>query len=648
MEDDKSPKGLTPLESSFLSSDVSNKETRKEEESKRKVGDTISLNLGTFKSPKMVKLGAQCSDEEKAKFTELLREFQDVFAWSYEDLCGFDHALIQHAIPIKERIIPVRKKQRPINPTLEDTIRKEFEKILKDGIIFPIKYPYWVSNLFHVRKTTGHIRLCVDFRALNRASVKYHFPLPNMEMILQHVARSQMLSLLDGFSRYNQIKVKRTDRYKTTFTTRWGTFPYERMPFDLSNAGATFQRAMQIAFDDLIGKIIQVYLDDLIVYSKNRLDHFGHLRKVLMRCRKFGISLNPSKSIFGVTKGKLLGHVVSNSGISIDPERIAAILNLPAPTSKKEVQAFIGIINFVRRFVPDFALMVKPIHNLLKKYHSFSWTYEVENTFLRIKKGISFALVLAKSDFEKKIIIYTNATEEAVYVIFLQCDDQNNEKHVAYMSQSLLDDEFKYSYIEKHAFVLVKAIEKFHHFIIGKHTQIKVPLPVIKFFISQTYISGKLERWLAKIQDHDFIQFCKKKKKVKFRYNFVKQFSFFIVFNLVFFIFGPWWLLGNVWSLVMGAGVMSSITQAPPWLRHGHVGLCLNCGGVGVMLGITLAWLAPWPSHGCSHGLAMGLSPRSQVTVPRAHPWLGHRVGPQRPSHSLGTHGLAMELVGMG
>jgi hypothetical protein len=268
----------------------------------------------------------------------------------------------------------------------------------------------------------------VDFCALNRASVKDHFPLPNMEMILQQVAGSQMMSLLDDFSGYNQIKVKRTHRYKTTFTTRWGTFSYECMPFGLSNASATFQRAMQIYFDDLIGKIIQFYLDDLIVYSKNRLDHFGHLRKVLMQCRKFGISLNPSKSIFGVTKGKLLGHIVSDSGISIDPKIITAILNLPAPTSKKEFQDFMGIINFVYRFVPDFSVMVKPIHNILKQDHSFSWTGDIENDFLRIKKEISSTPVLAKPDFEKYFIIYTNATKEAIFAILLHNDDQNNEK----------------------------------------------------------------------------------------------------------------------------------------------------------------------------------------------------------------------------
>jgi hypothetical protein len=358
--------------------------------------------------------------------------------------------------------------------------------------------------LVPIQKTTGQIRLCVDFCTLNRAIVKDHFPLPNMEMILQQVAGSQMMSLLDGFYLYNKIKVKRIDKYKTTFTTRWGTFSYERMPFGLSNASATFQRAMQIAFDDLIDKIILIYLDDLTVYSKNQLDHFGHLRKVLMRCRKFGIYINPSKSIFGVTKGNILGNIVFDLGISIDPERIVVILNLPTPTSKKEAQEFMGIINFVRRFVPDFVVMVKPIHNLLKKDRSFSWTEGVENAFIRIKKEISSAPVLVKPNLEKYFIIYTNSTEEAIYVILVQCDDQNNEKLVAYMNQSLSDDEFKYSYIEKHDFSLVKDVENFCHFILGKHKLVKV---------SQTYLSGKLAHWLAKIQEPDLTIMTSKKIK---------------------------------------------------------------------------------------------------------------------------------------
>jgi hypothetical protein len=147
-------------------SDVGNKEKHKEEDLKMKVGETISLNIGTPESPKNVKIGAQCSDEEKIKFAKLLGEFQDVFSWYYEDLHGFDPALIRHVIPIKEGIEPVTQKQIPTNPALEATIQKGLENILKDGIIFLVKYFEWVSNLVHVRKSTEHIRFCIDFHAV--------------------------------------------------------------------------------------------------------------------------------------------------------------------------------------------------------------------------------------------------------------------------------------------------------------------------------------------------------------------------------------------------------------------------------------------------------------------------------------------------
>jgi hypothetical protein len=226
------------------------------------------LNIGTLKSPNNVKIGAQCFDEEKMNFAKLLGEFQDVFCWSYEDLHGFYPSLIKHAIPIKEGIKRVRKKQIPINPELEETIRNESENPLKARIIFPVKFSEWVSNLVLVQKTTGQIRLCIDFCALNRAIIKYHFPLPNMEMILQQVAGSQKMSLLDGFSSYNQIKVKRENKYKTTFISHWGTLTYECIPSRLSDESATFKRPVQVAYGDLIDVIIHIYLDDLILYSK--------------------------------------------------------------------------------------------------------------------------------------------------------------------------------------------------------------------------------------------------------------------------------------------------------------------------------------------------------------------------------------------
>jgi hypothetical protein len=162
-----------------------------------------------------------------------------------------------------------------------------------------------------------------------------------------------------------------------------------------------------------------------------------------------------------------------------------------------------GVIKFVCRFVPDFVVMVKPFHNILKRGHSFSWIDDVNNSFVGIKKEISSAPVLVKLDFEKEFMIYTNSIEEVVFVILMQGDDQCNEKLVAYMSQILYDDAFKYSFIEKHAFAFVKAVENFCDFILGKNALVKVPLSAVKFFLSQTYLSWKISHWLAKIQEHD-------------------------------------------------------------------------------------------------------------------------------------------------
>jgi hypothetical protein len=171
-----------------------------------------------------------------------------------------------------------------------------------------------------VRKKSGEIRLCVDFRNLNKCSLKYNYPLPKMDHILQKVVGENMISMMDGFSGYNQVAMHLDDREKTTFTTPWGTFMYDKMPFGLINAGENFQRAMDIAFVGERDKFIVIYLDDMTVFSKTDEDHIKHLRKTFVKCRKFGLSLNPKKSYFSMEEGKLLGHIVSKEGVKIDPK----------------------------------------------------------------------------------------------------------------------------------------------------------------------------------------------------------------------------------------------------------------------------------------------------------------------------------------
>ena len=180
--------------------------------------------------------------------------------------------------------------------------------------------------------------MCVDFRNLNKCSLKDSYLVPKMDLILQRVSSAKRMSFLDGYSGFNQIVVAEEDREKTAFTTPWGTFMYAKMPFGLMNARATFQRAMDVAFVGERDRFIVIYLDDITVFFKSEEEHVQHLKQTFTKCRKFGISLNPKKSLFAMDEGKLLGHIVSARGVSIDPERVEAIQKLEIPRHKKGTQ----------------------------------------------------------------------------------------------------------------------------------------------------------------------------------------------------------------------------------------------------------------------------------------------------------------------
>jgi hypothetical protein len=193
--------------------------------------------------------------------------------------------------------------------------------------------------------------------------------------------------MIDGFSGYNQIAMNEQDREKTAFTTPWGTFMYDKMPFGLMNAGATFQRAMDIAFVGERDKFVVIYLDDLTVFSKTDEEHLIHLKQTFEKCRRYGLSLNPKKSHFAMQEGKLLGHIVFKDGIKIDPKRVEAIQTIRIPRNVKEIQAFLGTINFLRRFIPNFAEIVKLITGMLKKDSRVNWTPRLKRRSSILKKS---------------------------------------------------------------------------------------------------------------------------------------------------------------------------------------------------------------------------------------------------------------------
>ncbi|RVW26255.1 Transposon Ty3-I Gag-Pol polyprotein [Vitis vinifera] len=249
-------------------------------------GDVETVDFGTEDQPRELKIGSPLSTDERDRLIHLLRSYLDVFAWSYEDMPGLDPSIV----------------------------KEEIQKQLSVGFISVVEYPEWLANVVPVPKKDGKVRVCVDFRDLNKASPKDDFPLPHIDLLVDGTAGHSMLSFMDGFSGYNQILMAPEDMEKTAFITEWGTYCYRVMPFGLKNAGATYQRAATTLFHDMMHRDVEVYVDDMIVKSRGRADHLDALERFFERIRKFRLRLNPKKCTFGVTSGKLLGHMSVSGG----------------------------------------------------------------------------------------------------------------------------------------------------------------------------------------------------------------------------------------------------------------------------------------------------------------------------------------------
>ncbi|XP_039688638.1 uncharacterized protein [Medicago truncatula] len=325
------------------------------------------INLGTKDDKKEIKIGASLEASVKKKIIELLREYDDIFARSYKDMSGLDHDVVEHRLPLKPECPPVKQKLRRSHPDMALKIKEEVRKQIDAGFLITSEYPQWLANIVPVPKKDGKVRMCVDYQDLNKASPKDDFPLPHIDVLVDSTTRCKVFSFMDGFSGYNQIKMALEDREKTSFITPWGAFCYLVMPFGLINAGATYQRGMTKIFHDMIHKEIEVYVDDMIVKSSTKEEHVEYLLKMFQRLRKYKLRLNPNKCTFGVTSSKLLGFIVSQKGIEVDPDKVKAIREMPTPRTEKQVRGFLGTLNYISRFISHMTATCGPIFKLLRK-----------------------------------------------------------------------------------------------------------------------------------------------------------------------------------------------------------------------------------------------------------------------------------------
>ena len=256
-----------------------------------------------------------------------------------------------------------------------------------------------------VKKKNGQIRCCVDFKNLNKACPKDEFPLPNMDLLIDTVAGSIMFSFMDGFSGYNQIRMAPKDVENTVFRTPMGNFYYTVMPFGLKNAGATYQRATTAIFHDMIHQELEDYVDDIVVKSKKKGEHFYVLRKVFERCRAFKLRMNPLKCTFGVSSGKFLGFLVHSKGIDVDPAKATAIATtIRPPAMVKELKSFLGKVSYIRTFIPGLAPITSAFAKLLRKGQNFEWGEVQQTTFKRLQR-IMINLPTVQAPIHKKPLL---------------------------------------------------------------------------------------------------------------------------------------------------------------------------------------------------------------------------------------------------
>ncbi|GJU13336.1 reverse transcriptase domain-containing protein [Tanacetum coccineum] len=459
-------------------------------------------------------------DEEKAALLKVLKSHKRAIAWKLSDIKGVSPEFCTHKILMEEDYEPSVQSQRRVNPKIHDVIKKEVEKLLDAGLIYPISDSPWVSPVHCVPKKGGMTvitndeneliptrlvtgwRVCIDYRKLNEATRKDHFPLPFMDQMLERLAGNEYYCFLDGFSGYFQIPIDPKDQEKTTFTCPYGTFAYRRMPFGLCNAPGTFQRCMMAIFHDMIEKTMEVFMDDFSVFGDSFSTCLTHLEKMLKRCEDTNLSLNWEKSHFMVKEGIVLGHKISKSGLEVDRAKVEVIAKLPHPTSVKGVRSFLGHAGFYRRFIQDFSKIARPMTHLLEKETPFVFSEECIDSFNTLKRKLTEAPILIAPDWDLPFELMCDASDFAIGAVL----GQRKNKHfqpIHYASKTMNEAQTHYTTTEKELLAVVYAFEKFRSYLVMSKSIVYTDHSAIKYLFAKKDAKARLMRWILLLQEFD-------------------------------------------------------------------------------------------------------------------------------------------------
>ncbi|RVW66686.1 Transposon Ty3-I Gag-Pol polyprotein [Vitis vinifera] len=422
--------------------------------------------------------------------------FEDVFP---DELPGLPpHREFDFSIEVYPGTDPISVSPYRMTPLELKELKTQLDELLGKGFIRPSTSP-WGAPVLFVKKKDGTLRLCIDYRKLNRVIVKNKYPLPRIDDLFDQLKGAKYFSKIDLRTGYHQLRVKEEDVSKTAFRTRYRHYEFLVMPFELTNAPAAFMDLMNRVFRAYLDQFVIVFVDDILIYSRSLEEHKQHLVTTLKTLRRHQLYGKLDKSEFWLTEVNFLGHVVSEAGIAVDHSKVEAVQEWQRPTNVFEVRSFLGLAGYYRRFVEDFSRIAAPMTRLTRKGVKFDWNEECENAFQELKRKLTTAPVLTTPISGELFTIYCDASTMGLGCVLMQQD-----KVVAYASRQLKQHERNYPTHDLELAAVVFALKTWRHYLYGEKFEVYSDHKSLKYIFTQKDLNSRQRRWMETLEDYDF------------------------------------------------------------------------------------------------------------------------------------------------
>ncbi|GJY37661.1 putative reverse transcriptase domain-containing protein [Tanacetum coccineum] len=356
----------------------------------------------------------------------------------------------------------------------------------------------WGAPVLFVKKKDGSFRMCIDYRELNKLTVKNRYPLPRIDDLFDQLQGSSVYSKIDLRSGYHQLRVREEDIPKTAFRTRYGHYEFQVMPFGLTNAPAVFMDLMNRVCKPYLDKFVIVFIDDILIYSKNEQEHKEHLKQILELLKKEELYAKFSKCEFWIPKVQFLGHVIDSEGIHVDPAKIESIKDWASPKSPTEIRQFLGLAGYYRRFIEGFSKIAKPMTKLTQKKIKFEWGDKQEAAFQLLKQKLCSAPILALPEGSEDFIAYCDASKKGLGAVLMQ-----REKVISYASRQLKIHEKNYTTHDLELGAVVFALKIWRHYLYGTKCTVFTDHKSLQHILDQKELNMRQRRWLELLSDYD-------------------------------------------------------------------------------------------------------------------------------------------------